>query len=200
MKKRALWLAIIPLIAIVSGCSAADNTTTTNTEQSSATSQETKEQKKEKDNVDFSDLSIDLEKAISLFQETYPGADLTSVELSKNFGTIHYKMEGLDDSQEHKLRINSETGEIDRKRSSNIDWDDNLRREHISLDVASLLPISDIVKSALDSRPDGEVTDMQLERETGNAYWEVEVSTGTLSHVNIHIDAQSGEVLFTERD
>lgn len=200
MKKRALWLAIIPLIAIVSGCSAADNTTTTNTEHSSATSQETKEQKKEKDNLDFSDLSIDLEKAISLFQETYPGADLTSVELSKNFGTIHYKMEGLDDSQEHKLRINSETGEIDRKRSSNIDWDDNLRREHISLDVASLLPISDIVKSALDSRPDGEVTDMQLERETGNAYWEVEVSTGTLSHVNIHIDAQSGEVLFTERD
>ena len=200
MKKRALWLAIIPLIAIVSGCSAADNTTTTNTEQSSATSQETKEQKKEKDNVDFSDLSIDLEKAISLFQETYPGADLTSVELSKNFGTIHYKMEGLDDSQEHKLRINSETGEIDRKRSSNIDWDDNLRREHISLDVASLLPISDIVKSALDSRPDGEVTDMQLERETGNAYWEVEVSTGTLSHVTMDIDAQSGEVLSTKRD
>lgn len=89
-----------------------------------------------------------------------------------------------------EVRVNLRTGEADRVRDEDLDTEEQ---------TAPAVSATDAMTIALEEAG-GSIDDMELDTEDGIRVWEVKVISDGNEEFEIRIDADSGEVLRTERD
>ena len=68
--------------------------------------------------------TVTVEEAIQIFQDKYPDAAITSIDLDTSFGNYFYQVEGVDDTNEFELKIDAETKETSEERTEKLDADE----------------------------------------------------------------------------
>jgi uncharacterized membrane protein YkoI len=142
---------------------------------------------------------VSLNAAIKAFQQQYPDASLTSIELEDQLGRPVYTLEGVGGTQEHELQLNGRTGKVISKHSERLDQDDQAEVENDRLNLKKVISPSKAVAIAVHDRNGGYASELKLDKDNGTTYWEVQVHQGK-QQVEIKIDAQEGSILKTEHD
>ncbi|HJF19710.1 MAG TPA: PepSY domain-containing protein [Enterococcus columbae] len=206
MKNKYLLAGISMLsISLLAGCSGSDTSSDQSTSQPQNTSSSISQSTSATDTSDTASQengkrTVSVEDAIKAFQDTYPGADITSLELDTSFGKYFYKVEGVDDSKEYEIRVDGETKKIEKEREESLDDDEkNGEKRKDKLALTDLLSIEKAASIAEKEVGSGQATDWDLDQELGTTYWEVTVEdNGT--ETNVKMDARTGEILEKEVD
>lgn len=149
---------------------------------------------------DISNLAIELNDAIEIFEREFPNTELTSIEMGIQFGTVYYEMEGIGETHSHELRLNSGSGNVDRRRSERLDLEDRLRGHLRVITTEGLLSVADIVKVIREAYPEGTIREAELQQILSQPFWIVEISTGLTSGYYLQINALTGELVRAIRD
>lgn len=206
MKNKYLLAGINMLsISLLAGCSGNDTSSDQSTKQPQNTSSSISQPTSATDTSDTASQengkrTVSVEDTIKAFQDTYPDADITSLELDTSFGKYFYKVEGVDDSKEYEIRVDGETKKIEKEREESLDDDEqNGEKRKDKLALTDLLSIEKAASIAEKEVGSGQATDWDLDQELGTTYWEVTVEdNGT--ETNVKMDARTGEILEKEVD
>lgn len=146
-------------------------------------------------------VAVSADEAIKAFQQAYPEASVTSLDLDTSFGTYYYEVKGVDDSVEYEVKVNGETGELTKEREEKLDADERngIERENESLSLDGIMTIEEAADIALKAVGKGEAVEWSLERELTTTYWEVKIVNGR-SETSVKLDAKTGDILETELD
>ena len=124
---------------------------------------------------------------------------VTEVELERKLSGSVYEVEIKKDGYEYDLDLDAVTGEVLKEDKSTDDdeagLDDNTTKSDSS-DVA--ITHEAAIEIALKEAA-GTVTEIELERDNGRTYYEIEIEEGT-KEVDIEVDAKSGAVLSGDKD
>lgn len=209
MKKKQL-LSVVALSAflVITLAACTNKQETKHTGVESSTSEVAKETPKESvtsnsqaeasPSINLSELTP-LAEVIRQYEETYPDADITKIELKDSFSSLYYIVEGVNDTTEFELRINAKTNEAKKGQEEKLDKEDQngQKRQNDALDLSNLAPLEEIIEAAQEKVKGGEVTELELERELSTTYWTVTVKEG-FQESNVKIDAKTKEVLEVE--
>lgn len=146
-------------------------------------------------------LKISAKDAIKVFQETYSGADITSLEVDTSFGRYYYDIEGIDDQNEYEARIDAETKEVSRKKQESLDRDEQngVKRNEEKLELKNLLSLKEASKIAEKEEGSGSACDWELEKNHELTCWKVKVQTND-HKIKVKMNAQTGDIIETEQD
>lgn len=210
MKNRILLTSVTAITALLflTGCGNATNESTNSksSESSTASKDKTSSSSVASDSSTNSsktlkDVSYSVEDAIKAYQEAYPQTDITKIESDQSFGVYYFKVEGMDDSTEYEISINTETGAVEKKPEEKLDSDEQngAKRNKDKLDLNDLVQIKDAIATAEKQATSGEVTEWELSKELQITYWEITIKDGS-NETTVKIDAHSGDILETEMD
>jgi uncharacterized membrane protein YkoI len=145
--------------------------------------------------------AVKVEEAIQIFQDKYPDAAITSIDLDTSFGKYFYQVEGVDDTNEYEMKIDAETKATSEERTEKLDADEQngVKKQEDQLDLTNLRSLEEISNLAVKEAGGGQATDWDLDKEMNITYWEVKVENGS-KKTDVKINAQTGEVLETEQD
>lgn len=124
---------------------------------------------------------------------------VTKVELERKLSGSVYEVEIKKDGYEYDLDLDAVTGEVLKEDKSTDDdeasLDDNSTKNDSSeVAITSKAAIEIALKESA-----GTVTEIELERDNGRTYYEIEIEEGT-KEVDIEVDANSGAVLSVDKD
>ncbi|MCA5014172.1 MULTISPECIES: PepSY domain-containing protein [unclassified Enterococcus] len=143
-------------------------------------------------------IKISLPDAIAAFEEIYPSAAITSIDLEDSLGSYSYKIQGIEGTKEFDIRVDADSGEVTKEREEKVDRDD--QGEDNALDLKDLISLEEATEIAEGTVKDGEAIEWSLEKELATTYWEITIKTGLLSENTVKINAQTGDVLEQEQD
>lgn len=143
-------------------------------------------------------IKISLPDAIAAFEEIYPNAAITSIDLEDSLGSYSYKIQGIEGTKEFDIRVDADSGEVTKEREEKVDRDD--QGEDNALDLKDLISLEEATEIAEGTVKDGEAIEWSLEKELATTYWEITIKTGLLSENTVKINAQTGDVLEQEQD
>ncbi len=207
MKKTTIFMGIA-FLGLLAGCTqnTTQSSTAQSTDSSTSTAMSTADSTEQSTSSEAANTtgelpSVTVDEAIQIFQDTYPDAVVTSLELDTTFGNYFYKIEGVDDTNEYELTIDAETKAVSDERTEKLDADEQngVKKAEDQLDTQDLLSLTEISDIAVQEVGGGEATDWDLDKEMNVTYWEVKVQEGN-TKTNVKINAQTGEVLETEID
>lgn len=214
MKKTTIVMGIA-FVGLLAGCSqnnpnsssqsvessTEQSTTTTTSSAVSSTAASTTNTADSTTNTAGELPSVTVEEAIKVFQDKYPDAAITALELDTTFGNYFYKIEGVDDANEYEMTVDAETKAVSGERTEALDADEQngVKKAEDQLTITDLLSLAEISDIAVKEVGSGEATDWDLDKEMDITYWEVKVQDGN-TQTNVKINAQTGEVLETEID
>ena len=203
-KKVIIGMVSVASMVILGACGNGNtNETTTNTDnQTSSSSKVSTSDNSSTSSLLSQEFEVSLDDAIGLFKTEHPDVAITSIEFDKNFGAYGYKIEGVDDTKEYELFIDSHTSEISKKREENIDSEDGdgaaRRNDALVLDnIISPQKAMEIAFSEVSEQ--GDVTEWKLNQEIQSTFYEVSIRNGR-NDSEIKIDSVSGTILETEQD
>ncbi|RNF38505.1 PepSY domain-containing protein [Planococcus salinus] len=130
---------------------------------------------------------------------------VTDVELDSDDGRRHYDIEIKDGEFEYELELDAYSGEV-LKQEKDADDDDFNRSaaasqnssENAAKGSQPLISADEAAQAAL-ATVSGTVEEVELDRDNGVTYYEVEIEDGRVDH-EIHVNAQDGTILKTETD
>lgn len=207
MKKTTIFMGIA-FLGLLAGCTqnTTQSSTAQSTDSSTSTAMSTADSTEQSTSSEAANTtgelpSVTVDEAIQIFQDTYPDAVVTSLELDTTFGNYFYKIEGVDDTNEYELTIDAETKAVSDERTEKLDADEQngVKKAEDQLNTQDLLSLTEISDIAVHEVGGGEATDWDLDKEMNVTYWEVKVQEGN-TKTNVKINAQTGEVLETEID
>lgn len=152
-------------------------------------------------NPGTSSWAIGPEQAAALFSASYPNMAITSIELEKSLGSYFYTVKGVDDNSEYELKVDAESGEAKNGLTEPLDAEEKngVKKGQDALELGGLVPFDEIVEIAQTAAKKGTAVEFSLEKELGVHVWYVGVEDGALK-IEVSINAQTGEVLQTEKD
>ncbi|KZT78100.1 hypothetical protein Nizo1840_2802 [Lactiplantibacillus plantarum] len=190
-KRYGIGLALLS-VALLAGCG------TRQSSQGKTTSQSTSTQSSSTKSATAT-TKVSLTAAIKKFQQQFPNASVTSIELENQLGRPVYTLEGVGGTQEHELQLNGRTGKVISKKSEMLDQDDQADAERDRLNLNKVISPSKAVAIAVHDRNGGYASELKLDKDNDTTYWEVQVHQGK-QQVDVKIDAYEGSILETEHD
>lgn len=186
---------IIPMALMLLTLGACANNSKTETGTSNV---ETKNETSTEASTRLETIKISLPDAIAAFEEIYPNAAITSIDLEDSLGSYSYKIQGIEGTKEFDIRVDADSGEVTKEREEKVDRDDQGKDN--ALDLKDLISLEEATEIAEGTVKDGEAIEWSLEKELATTYWEITVKTGLLSENTVKINAQTGDVLEQEQD
>lgn len=125
---------------------------------------------------------------------------ITDIELDQRARTPHYEVDVFHDGYEYDLKFDAVTGEVlEQKRERDDRDDDDFDGNSNSAAVEADLISSDEAIKAAQAVAEGTVEKVELDREDGIVYYEVEIENGRTDH-EIYVNAKDGSILEHETD
>lgn len=124
---------------------------------------------------------------------------ITDIELDADDRRPHYEVDVYHDSYEYDIKFDAVTGEVlEQKRDKDDDGDFADRSANSSNATEKLISSEQAVKAAL-AAADGTVKNVELDREDGITYYEVEIENGRTDH-DVYVNAVDGSILEVDTD
>lgn len=205
MMKAKLMLALL-LSLTLAGCSAnngskSDDQSSQATSSSQSASSSSSTTSSQSTAADVTKVKVTVAAAIKRYQQTFPNSDITGLSLEKQLGDYQYEVEGVDDSKEYSLNLNAKTAAVTDKKSEALDADEanGVERKAEALNLDNLISVSKAVQNAQSKAKEQAATEISLEREAGQTYWDVQFEAQG-QETSVKVNAQSGKVLAVEQD
>lgn len=204
--KAKLMLALL-LSLTLAGCSAnnaskSDNQSSQATSSNqSASSPSSSTSGQSTTTADVTKVKVSVATAIKQYQQAFPNSDITGLSLEKQLGDYWYEVEGVDDSKEYSVKLNAKTAAVTNKKSEALDADEanGVERKAEALNLDNLLSVNKAVQNAQSKAKGQAATEISLEREAGQTYWDVQFEAQG-QETSVKVNAQSGKVLAVEQD
>lgn len=116
-------------------------------------------------------LTLQPEEAFDIYQDKYPNATITQLQLDKDMGSFVYKVDGFEGNMEMELKIDPMDGTVLKEETdTDDDMDDAaITREHVT-------KVIELVEQALTEAGDGaQIKEWTLDMDDGIAKLEVEL-------------------------
>ena len=126
---------------------------------------------------------------------------ITDIELDQRARTPHYEVDVFHEGYEYDLKFDAVTGEVlEQKRERDDRDDDDFDDNNVSgaAAEADLISSDEAIKAAK-AVAEGTVEKVELDREDGIVYYEVEIENGRTDH-EIYVNAEDGSILEHETD
>lgn len=201
MKKLQVTLASTFMVMALVACNQDNNGNNDNApEQEADLGTEQGQGADSTEDLNNANIQVDMEKAVSEFENAYPDASISSIELEAERGTWQYEIQGLDDEKEYEIIVDANTQEVTNEREEALDANDagGVERKEDALDMDNIIDPQEAVDIAL-SEAEGAISSWKLEKDDQVTYYEVTV-TNAGNDYDIKLDATNGEVLGTDRD
>lgn len=181
-------------LLLLAACSSTEAPTNSST---SSTTTGTDSTSSVSENFEGKSFSVTYEQAIADFQEAYPTAVISSIDFDKDFGEYTFEISGFDDTQEIEWEINAENGE-ETKNKTEMKDSDNDEQE---LMVDALMAISELITKSEQEAPNATLASWNLEADddTNTPLFTGEFEEG-MNEVDVHLNAETGELLSVEND
>lgn len=125
---------------------------------------------------------------------------ITDIELDQNARTPHYEVDVWYDGYDYDLKFDAVTGEVMEQKKEREDRDDDDFDDNgVAVPADENLISSDEAIKAAQAAAKGTVEKVELDREDGVAYYEVEIEDGRTDH-EIYVNATDGSILEHETD
>lgn len=195
--KAKLILALLLSVSLA-GCSS--NESSKNNDQNSQSTSTSQSVKSTQTKSTLSTVKVSLVTAIKTYQQTFSNSDITGLSLEKELGRYQYEVEGVDDSKEHSLKLDANTGKILTKKSESLDADETNgaeRSEKVNLN--KLISVKRAVELAQKKAQEMTATEISLDQETNQTYWDVQFEHQG-KETSVKLDSQTGRILDVEHD
>ncbi|HFU7090055.1 TPA: PepSY domain-containing protein [Bacillus cereus] len=146
-------------------------------------------------------FKVSLEDAIKTFETQYTDAVITSIEFVKDFGSYKYSVEGVNDSKEFELKIDSDTKET-KAQEETLDQDDanGQKKRNDVLELEKIITPQEAMEKALvETKNKGEVVEWSIDQEAQRTYFEIKIKDGR-NEIEVKVSANEGEILSVEKD
>lgn len=148
--------------------------------------------------TDAKKIKLSQQDALDKFNGQFKNKHIKSIDLKLEGNQYVYEIDGFDSTHEYTAEVNAETGQVSRARSEKLDMND--KNEQKALNLNSVISRDEASKIAeKHAKGTSQEWNLEMDEDTGKAYWDVEVSNGTKVN-EVKIDAHSKAVVTTEHD
>lgn len=123
---------------------------------------------------------------------------ITDIELDQTARTPHYEVDIWADGYEYDLKFDAVTGEVLEQKKEREDRDDDFDDKEVGAADENLISSDEAIKAA-QAVAKGTVDKVELDREDGMVYYEVEIEDGRTEH-EIYVNAVDGSIVGHETD
>lgn len=140
---------------------------------------------------DYASLTLQPEEAFDIYQDKYPNATITQIQLDKDMGSYVYKVEGFEGTMEYELKIDPMDGAILKE---DIDTEDDMddlaiTREHVEKVMA-------LVDQALADAGDGAMLEeWTLDMDDGIAKLDIDLDKTGMDDEERTYNVDTGELI-----
>ncbi|MDO5457065.1 MAG: PepSY domain-containing protein [Atopococcus tabaci] len=136
-------------------------------------------------------FEIDLMAAVDIFDETFPGASIDSVDFEIKNGEPQYSIDGFDGQNEYELDIHADSGEILKQETdSDTDTDDD------AIDFSLVISPQEAMEIALEDAGNAKVKDWDLSVDDGRTLYEIDLEDEDPNLFDdVDVDAVTGEIV-----
>lgn len=170
---------------------------TDDTSSESSSSSESANTETQQQGLNNQEFSILLEDAVQIFNDTYPGASIESVQFDDDANNYEYDIDGFDNSTEYELSVDANSGETREQESEN-DNDDN---DNEALNFDNIISPQEAMETALAEIGSGHVDEWELDSEDGTPVYEISLENTDSQDdddEDVTLHAETGDIL--ERD
>lgn len=140
---------------------------------------------------DYANLTLQPEEAFDIYQDQYPNAKITQIQLDKDMGNFVYKVEGFEDKREIELKIDPIDGTILKE---DTDQDDDMDDLPITRDQVT--KIKALVDEALtDAGADTQLEEWTLDMDDGIPTLEIELDKKGMDDEERTYNVETGVLL-----
>lgn len=140
---------------------------------------------------DYASLTLHPEEAFDIFQEEYPNAKITEIQLDKDNGSFVYEVEGFEGTTEYELKIDPMEGNILKE---NTDTEDDLDDMEITReDVEKVMALVDQAISEADEG--AQLKEWTIDEDDGIVKLEIELDLDGFDDQEYTYNVETGELL-----
>lgn len=201
MKFKILFATALASLVLV-GCGTSNDThskdshsatSSTNHSQSSSSSQSSSVS-------NVSEVKVSVATAIKTYQQTFANSQITDLSVEREMGKYQYEIDGVDDSHEHTLKLDANSGKVLIKKSERLEADEaNGAERQEALDLNNLIGLTRAVKIAQPKAQGQTATEASIDKESEQTYWEIQFEHQG-QETSVKLNAQTGRILSVDTD
>ncbi|NMS90052.1 PepSY domain-containing protein [Clostridioides difficile] len=202
-KKTYLLVVSILVAGLLTACSG--NPTTDSGQAQDNTKKETNasnnDLKDEKKNTNLSeqDFKVPYTNAVSIFKDKYKDADIVDLSLERDLNKFVYTVEGVDDNNEYKMKIDANTKDVLQDKTEKLDSEDlNGVARKEKLDLNDIITPQKAMEIALKEQ-NGMVKEWSLDKDLDVTFYKIRIDKDK-NEYDIKVDSKKGTILEVEKE
>ncbi|MFL8710341.1 PepSY domain-containing protein [Clostridioides sp. GD02377] len=202
-KKTYLLVVSILVAGLLTACSG--NPTTDSGQAQDNTKKETnasnKDLKDEKNNENLNeqDFKVPYTDAVSIFKDKYKDADIVDLSLERDLNKFVYTVEGVDDNNEYKMKIDANTKDVLQDKTEKLDSEDlNGAARKEKLDLNDIITPQKAMEIALKEQ-NGRVKKWSLDKDLDVTFYKIRIDEDK-NEYDIKVDSKKGTILEVEKE
>lgn len=202
-KKTYLLVVSILVAGLLTACSG--NPTTDSGQAQDNTKKETnvsnKDLKDEKNNENLNeqDFKVPYTDVVSIFKDKYKDADIVDLSLERDLNKFVYTVEGVDDNNEYKMKIDANTKDVLQDKTEKLDSEDlNGVARKEKLDLNDIITPQKAMEIALKEQ-NGRVKKWSLDKDLDVTFYKIRIDKDK-NEYDIKVDSKKGTILEVEKE
>ncbi|KPI52377.1 hypothetical protein KW94_09125 [Clostridioides difficile] len=202
-KKTYLLVVSILVAGLLTACSG--NPTTDSGQAQDNTKKETnasnKDLKDEKNNENLNeqDFKVPYTDAVSIFKDKYKDADIVDLSLERDLNKFVYTVEGVDDNNEYKMKIDANTKDVLQDKTEKLDSEDlNGVARKEKLDLNDIITPQKAMEITLKEQ-NGRVKKWSLDKDLDVTFYKIRIDKDK-NEYDIKVDSKKGTILEVEKE
>uniref|UniRef100_UPI0010336E9B PepSY domain-containing protein n=1 Tax=Clostridioides difficile TaxID=1496 RepID=UPI0010336E9B len=176
-KKRYLLVVSIFIAGLLTACSGSPTTDSgqaqDNTKKEANASNNALKDEKNNENLMEQDFKVPYTDAINIFKDKYKDADIVDLSLERDLNKFVYTVEGVDDNNEYKMKIDANTKDVLEDKTEKLDSEDlNGVARKEKLDLNDIMTPQQAMEIALKEQ-NGMVKEWSLDKDLDVTFYNI---------------------------
>ncbi|MCC0684112.1 PepSY domain-containing protein [Clostridioides sp. ZZV15-6383] len=202
-KKTYLLVVGILIAGLLTACSGSPNTDSgqsqDNTKKETNASNSALKDEKNNENLMEQDFKVPYTDAINIFKDKYKDADIVDLSLERDLNKFVYTVEGVDDNNEYKMKIDANTKDVLQDKTEKLDSEDlNGVARKEKLDLNDIITPQQAMEIALKEQ-NGIVKEWSLDKDLDVTFYKVRIDKDK-NEYDIKVDSKNGTILEVEKE
>ncbi|MCC0640077.1 MULTISPECIES: PepSY domain-containing protein [unclassified Clostridioides] len=202
-KKLYLLVASILIAGLLTACSGNSNSgqapQNSNTKKEANASNSDLKDGKIDESLMEQDFKVPYTDAINMFKDKYKDADIVDLSLESDLNKYVYTVEGVDDNNEYKMKIDANTKDVLQDKTEKLDSEDlNGKARKEKLDLNDIITPQKAMEIALKEQ-DGIVKEWSLDKDLDVTFYKIRIDKDK-NEYDIKVDSKKGTILEVEKE
>ncbi len=202
-KKTYLLVVSILVAGLLTACSGNPATDSgqaqDNTKKETNASNNDLKDEKNNENLNEQDFKVPYTDAVSIFKDKYKDSDIVDLSLERDLNKFVYTVEGVDDNNEYKMKIDANTKDVLQDKTEKLDSEDlNGAARKEKLDLNDIITPQKAMEIALKEQ-NGRVKKWSLDKDLDVTFYKIRIDKDK-NEYDIKVDYKKGTILEVEKE